>query len=233
MSWRRVLAVVVAASALAAGCAAPSDRSAQRVSDDPEQSEAHAAAAAGLARETAGQASTAGSTATATSSARQGGRRFWVKDKRRYRSPWYAGAHRKMINYGCTAAPYYSPDPRCTRRRGFHHGIDIAMPCGTRLFAGIRGRVVNPDSAGALGPAYGRNAFRIRNHRFDVDVVIGHTRRVFVRPGQRVRRGQRIALASDQGAPDGCHLHFEVRPKRGSVSDAVDPVPLLRLRVAG
>ena len=80
-------------------------------------------------------------------------RRFWVKDTHRYESPWFAGARRKMIAFGCTAAPYYAPDPRCTRDRGFHHGLDIAMPCGTRLFAGLRGRVVSPSSAGSLGPS--------------------------------------------------------------------------------
>ena len=32
--------------------------------------------------------------------------RFYVKDKHRYHSPWYAGRHRKMIPYGCTRAPY-------------------------------------------------------------------------------------------------------------------------------
>ncbi len=157
-------------------------------------------------------------------------RRFWVRDRRHYRSPWYDGAHRRMINFGCTRAPYYTADPRCTRRRGFHHGLDIAMPCGTRLFSALRGRVVNPSSRGALGPAYGRNAFRIRNHRFRVDLVFGHTRRVYVRPGQRVHRGQRIARASDMGAPDGCHLHFEVRPRRGSYEDAVNPRRRLQLR---
>ena len=156
--------------------------------------------------------------------------RFWVKDTHRYSSPWYAGARRKMINFGCTRAPYYRPDPRCSGDRGFHHGLDIAMPCGTRLFAGVRGRVVEPRSSGALGAAYGANAFRVRNHHHGVDIVIGHVRRVYVEPGDRVRRGQLLARASDAGAPDGCHLHFEVRPRRAGHQDAVRPHALLRLR---
>jgi len=139
-------------------------------------------------------------------------RRFWVQDKHPYTSPWYRGEHRRMINFGCTRAPYYPDSPRCADDRGCHHGIDVAMRCGNPLFAGLAGRVVHPRSSGALGPAYGANAFRIRNAAHDIDVVIGHTRRVFVRPGDRVERGQRIALASDAAAPDGCHLHFEVRP---------------------
>jgi murein DD-endopeptidase MepM/ murein hydrolase activator NlpD len=157
-------------------------------------------------------------------------RRFWVRDRRHYRSAWYAGAHRRMINFGCTPAPYYSPDPRCAHRNGLHHGLDIAMPCGTRLFSALRGRVVDPDSAGALGPSYGAHAFRIRSRRFHVDIVFGHTRRVFVRPGELVHRGDLVARASDMGAPDGCHLHFEVRPPRAGYQQAVNPRERLRLR---
>ena len=158
-----------------------------------------------------------------------GVQRFWVKDTHRYASPWYDGRHRKMIGFGCTRAPYYSPDPRCIRNCGFHHGLDIAMPCGTRLFAGFRGRVVEPSSPGSLGPAYGAHAFRIRNHRRGVDVVIGHVRRVYVSPGDRVARGQLIARVSDAAAPDGCHLHFEVRPIRGGYQSAVRPHDYLKL----
>ena len=38
---------------------------------------------------------------------------FYTKDKRHYTSPWFNGAHRIMIPFGCTRAPYYSPEPRC------------------------------------------------------------------------------------------------------------------------
>jgi murein DD-endopeptidase MepM/ murein hydrolase activator NlpD len=158
------------------------------------------------------------------------GQRFWVKDTHRYTSPWFAGERRKMIAFGCTPAPYYDPDPRCRRGRGFHHGLDMAMPCGTRLFAGFAGWVVAPRSSGALGASYGARAFRIRNHRLDVDVVIGHVRRVYVAPGDRVRKGQLIARASDAGAPDGCHLHFEVRPRGAGYRSAIAPHDYLRLR---
>ena len=130
-----------------------------------------------------------------------------------------------MIDYGCTVAPYYDHDPRCPGHQGFHHGIDVALPCGTPLFAAVRGVVLDPSSSGTPGAAYGERAFRIRTDSFDV--LVGHARRVFVQPGDRVRPRQRIALASDSAAPDGCHLHFEVRRRGGGVSDAVDPGPLL------
>ncbi|SDC67986.1 Peptidase family M23 [Nocardioides lianchengensis] len=151
---------------------------------------------------------------------------FYTADKTRYTSPWFRGAHRIMIPFGCTRAPYYSPDPRCRDGRGFHHGLDVAMPCGTRLFARTRLRVVDNSS---LGPAYGANPLLLRSRSQGFDVVIGHTRQVYVERGDLVRRGQLIARASDDGAPDGCHLHFERRAVGGGLSTAVAPRKLLRL----
>lgn len=153
--------------------------------------------------------------------------RFYTTDKRWHTSPWFAGAHRIMIGYGCNASPWYDHDSRCPGREGFHHGIDVAMPCGTPLFSAVRGVVLDPSASGSPGAAYGVNPFRISTG--SVDVLIGHTRQVFVHTGESVRPGQRIALASDSGAPDGCHLHFEVRRHGGGLSEAMDPARLLQL----
>lgn len=156
-----------------------------------------------------------------------GPRRFWTSDRTHYLSPWFAGRHRIMVPFGCTRAPYYPHDPRCAGTQGFHHGIDVAMRCGNPIYARVRGRVVDPTSAGALGPAYGGKAFRVRHH--GQDIVFGHVRRVYVAPGDRVHRGQLIARAGQLGAPDGCHLHFEVRPAGGGYTTAVNPRGLLHL----
>ena len=43
-------------------------------------------------------------------------------------------------------------------------------------------------------------------------------------------RGEVFARVGDSAAPDGCHLHFEVRPAGGDYTSAVDPLPLLGLR---
>jgi len=160
---------------------------------------------------------------------------FYTSDHHWYRSPWFAGQHRIMIGFGCNASPWYDHDARCPGTEGFHHGIDVAMPCGTPLRAGHAGWVLSPSAPGTPGTAYGVNPFRIRikgpggaRH----DVLIGHTRTVYVHPGDHVRRGQLIALASDSGAPDGCHLHFEVRPRGGGYTTAIDPSRWLRLQRA-
>jgi murein DD-endopeptidase MepM/ murein hydrolase activator NlpD len=151
---------------------------------------------------------------------------FYTKDKHDYTSPWFNGEHRIMVPFGCTVAPYYSPDPRCQDDNGFHHGIDIAMPCGTKLFAAVRVRVMPHDS---LGPAYGDNPVLLRNRKLGFDLVIGHTHKVYVSPGDMVPKGTMFARANDRGAPDGCHLHFEKRAVGGGLSTAVAPRPLLQL----
>jgi len=151
---------------------------------------------------------------------------FYSKDKTYYTSPWFYGAHRIMVPFGCTRAPYYSPDPRCKNDHGFHHGIDVAMPCGTPLYAATRFRVVSHDT---LGPAYGDNPLLLRNAKRGWDLVIGHTRRVYVSEGDTVTKGTMFARANDRGAPDGCHLHFEKRAVGGGLSTAVAPRALLQL----
>jgi murein DD-endopeptidase MepM/ murein hydrolase activator NlpD len=180
-------------------------------------------------------ASTGTASPTATPKPRASGKRkaerlppdprwqFFTDDRKRYASPWYRGRHRVMIPFGCTDAPWYRPDPACGGR-GSHHGIDIATPCGTPLYAGRAARVIEPRG---LGRAYGVRPVLLRIGQ--QDVLIAHAHRVFVKPGDRLRRGQKIALASDSASPDGCHLHFEVRPAGGDYLDAVDPAPLLRL----
>ncbi|GAA4807114.1 M23 family metallopeptidase [Nocardioides caeni] len=157
---------------------------------------------------------------------------FFSDDARWHRSPWFQGAHRIMIGFGCNPAPWYSPDLRCPDSQGFHHGIDVAMTCGTRLYAGLPGVVLDPSEPGSPGPAYGEAPFRIRvvDGTGTHDVLIGHASDVLVRPGDRLTAGEPIASASDSGAPDGCHLHFEVRSAGGSVDSAVDPAPWLQLR---
>ncbi len=154
-----------------------------------------------------------------------GVKRFWTTDRRCYTSRWFAGAHRRMIPYGCTSAPWYAPSPRCSGRKGFHHGLDLAMPKGTRVYAGVAGRVVTRG----IGSAYGDRAVIIRSR--GRDVLLGHLSRRVVSHGDRVRKGDLVGRSGARGAPDGPHLHVEVRPARGSYRDAVSPRRVLRLKV--
>lgn len=123
-----------------------------------------------------------------------------------------------MIGFGCTPAPYYTRDARCPGREGFHHGIDVDMPMRTPVYAGLSGVVV---STAQDGPAYGRQPVKLRVGGFDF--LLGHLSRSFVHVGERVAAGRLLGLSGRSGAPDGPHLHFEVRPARASYLRAVDP----------
>ncbi len=129
-----------------------------------------------------------------------------------------------MIGFGCTSAPWYTSDPRCPGSQGFHHGIDVAIPCGETLRSAVSGRVVT----GGLGSAYGAKAFRIRTA--ERDLLVAHAQTLLVGDGDRVVPGQPIAEVGALGAPDGCHLHLERRSVGGGVSSATDPADVLALR---
>jgi murein DD-endopeptidase MepM/ murein hydrolase activator NlpD len=151
----------------------------------------------------------------------------YSNDHHYYSSPWYDDAWQEMEVFGCTKAPYYPRDFTCPRSKpGRHHGIDMFMLCGTKVRSAVNGFVVrNPD----LGTAYGRLGLKIRSGRFDY--VLGHLRRLYVTPGQQVHPGQLIARSGKLAAPDGCHLHFEKRPRGMGYTAAVNPLKSLRRTV--
>jgi murein DD-endopeptidase MepM/ murein hydrolase activator NlpD len=100
--------------------------------------------------------------------------------------------------YGTRVSPF-------TGRRQFHAGIDIAADFGTRIVAPASGRVVFAGRKGAFG-----RVVEI-DHGFGIRTLYGHTDEVFVRAGQRVERGTRIASVGSSGRSTGPHLHYQVK----------------------
>jgi hypothetical protein len=86
----------------------------------------------------------------------------------------------------------------------FHPGLDLAAPLGAPIVAAADGVVTS------AGPASGFGNAIVLAHDRGVQTVYGHMRYWFVRPGQRVRAGQLIALVGTEGRSTGPHLHFEV-----------------------
>jgi len=100
--------------------------------------------------------------------------------------------------YGFRTSPF-------TGRRQFHAGIDIAADFGTPIIAPASGRVVFAGRRGAFG-----RIVEI-DHGFGVRTIYGHTDEVFVRVGQRVARGMRIAAVGSSGRSTGPHVHYQVK----------------------
>ncbi|HWI86631.1 MAG TPA: M23 family metallopeptidase [Sphingomonas sp.] len=99
-----------------------------------------------------------------------------------------------------------------------HAGIDLAAPSGTAIYATADGVVDRAEWSGGYG-----NLVEI-DHGKGLQTRFGHLSRMLVRPGDRVTRGQMIALMGSTGRSTGSHLHYEVRID----GHAVNPVPFLQ-----
>ncbi|MBI5793112.1 MAG: M23 family metallopeptidase [Rhodocyclales bacterium] len=92
-----------------------------------------------------------------------------------------------------------------TGERAMHEGADfVAMP-GTAINAAAAGVVVSAERH----PQYG-NLVEI-DHGKDLTTRYAHASKILVKPGQLVKRGQKIAEVGSTGRSTGPHLHFEVR----------------------
>ncbi len=106
------------------------------------------------------------------------------------------------------------PVPRPIRiTQGLHHynAIDFGAPCGTPVYAAESGTVQRTGYT-----AIGGNYVRIL-HANGIVTYYGHLQsHNFVRPGQRVSRGQTIGHIGLTGYTTGCHVHFEYRCPTGA-----------------
>jgi len=91
-----------------------------------------------------------------------------------------------------------------TGRRQHHAGIDIAAASGTEIVAPAAGRVVFVGKKGPLGKAV------VLEHGFGVRTLYGHNNEIFVKIGEELERGERIASVGNTGRSTGPHLHYVV-----------------------
>lgn len=88
---------------------------------------------------------------------------------------------------------------------GFHQGVDIANAPGTPIRATADGEIVLARRSGGYGLLvvvdHG-NGFRTR---------YAHNKKLLVKKGDKVRKGQIIAYMGRTGKSRGTHLHYEVR----------------------
>ena len=86
----------------------------------------------------------------------------------------------------------------------FHAGLDIASPVGTEVVAPSDGRVVFSGRKDGYGNTV------ILEHGFGLQTLYGHNSRLFVKAGDVVARGTKIAAVGASGRTTGPHLHYEV-----------------------
>jgi murein DD-endopeptidase MepM/ murein hydrolase activator NlpD len=85
-----------------------------------------------------------------------------------------------------------------------HEGIDVTAPMGSPIEAPAAGVVTDAGWESGYG-----NTVTI-DHGYGIVTKFAHASKLLVKRGQRVQRGQRIALVGNTGLATGPHLHYEV-----------------------
>jgi len=104
-----------------------------------------------------------------------------------------------------------------------HTGIDFAAAPGSPIIATAPGVVIQAVMVDR--PGYG--LYVMLHHGLGYTTLYGHCQKILVEHGQRVERGQVIALLGQTGRVTGPHVHYEV--KLGG-DEAIDPMVYVRLK---
>jgi murein DD-endopeptidase MepM/ murein hydrolase activator NlpD len=99
-----------------------------------------------------------------------------------------------------------------------HSGIDLVGRANAAVHATAPGIVKKAGRSGAYG-----NIIVIQ-HKNGVETVYAHLKRVYVKAGQKIGRGNVIGVQGSTGRSTGAHLHYEVRLN----GKATNPMRFLR-----
>ncbi|MGK2889217.1 MAG: murein DD-endopeptidase MepM [Candidatus Malihini olakiniferum] len=100
-----------------------------------------------------------------------------------------------------------------------HRGVDFSMPVGTPVLSVGDGEVVavsrRPDTGNYVEIRHGRQ----------YTTRYMHLNRLLVKTGQKVKRGDRIALSGNTGRSTGPHLHYEFWINQQAVNPLMAKLP--------
>lgn len=97
--------------------------------------------------------------------------------------------------------------------RKLHTGIDFTAPRGTPIQAtgdGVIKKVIRKRRG------YGH--YVIVDHGYGYETLYGHMKRIDVKPGQKVKKGQQIGTVGSTGTSTAPHCHYEIRYKGEKVN---------------
>ncbi|MCM0000667.1 MAG: M23 family metallopeptidase [Erythrobacter sp.] len=98
-----------------------------------------------------------------------------------------------------------------------HHGIDLAAPTGTPVYATADGIVSRADWYSSYG------LYISLEHGASMQTRYAHLSRLAVASGDSVKKGDLIGYVGSTGRSTGPHLHYEVRVE----GLAVNPIPYM------
>ena len=114
---------------------------------------------------------------------------------------------RTASGYGYRIHPIY-------QTRIFHKGMDFACDIGTPVYATADGVVKNARYEKGYGYII------TIDHGYGYETRYAHLKKMEVKKGQRVVRGETIALSGNSGRSTGPHLHYEVLQRGHHVNPA-------------
>lgn len=91
-----------------------------------------------------------------------------------------------------------------TNKYSLHTGLDIAAPQNTKIYAVYDGVVVKSEYHEINGN------YIVIKHSDNLKTTYNHCNKLLVKVGEKVRKGEVIALVGETGYATGNHLHFEV-----------------------
>jgi len=100
-------------------------------------------------------------------------------------------------NFGYRVSPF-------TNEREFHSGLDISTRSRSPILCPADGIVAE------AGSDYGYGRVLHISHGHGLKTMYAHLDKALVKVGQRVKRGDEIALVGSTGRTTGPHLHYEV-----------------------
>lgn len=86
-----------------------------------------------------------------------------------------------------------------------HNGTDFGVKVGTPVYAPADGVVVKATYQRAAG------YYIVLQHKGAYSTVYMHLSKILVKPGDKIKANQKIALSGNTGASTGPHLHYELR----------------------
>ena len=95
----------------------------------------------------------------------------------------------------------------------YHNALDIASPAAPGIAAADNGIVILAEYS-----KWGYGDHVMIDHGGGIVTLYGHMQAIYVKPGDKVTKGQIIGKMGSTGRSTGTHLHFEVR-KNGAVVD--------------
>ena len=92
-----------------------------------------------------------------------------------------------------------------TGKPKMHEGLDIAARTGTPVTACADGIVSRAETVAGYGKLV------VIDHGYGYKTYYAHNSKIFVKVGQRVKRGEKISAVGNTGSSTGSHCHYEVR----------------------